>query len=73
MLTKALLVLALSIRVLALPSTSKELTKRASHPWIGSFEDNDTFCENGVFDNTPRPELKIGCNEFNSTTQRIGP
>ena len=75
MLFKALLVLALGMRIFALPSTSNELTKRNSWPWIGSFQDNDTFCENGVInpgDIFERPELRMGCFEINRTTQRIG-
>lgn len=70
MLTKTVLLLALSIASLALPSTNESLEKRESKGWVGSFADGDTECINHIGN---RPELGIGgCYDLDPTASRIG-
>lgn len=77
MFTKALLLLALSLTTLSLPTTNESLEKRSTKAWIGCFEETDEYCQNGVFNNAhPRPKLggmnDEDCLEFTPTTQRFG-
>lgn len=77
MFTKALLLLALSLTTLSLPTTNESLEKRSTKAWIGCFEETDEYCQNGVF-NDAHPRPKLGgmnyedCLEFTPTTQRFG-
>lgn len=72
MLTQALLLLALSIPTLSLPSPNDNLHKRDTNAWIGAFSDTDVECQSGVV-NTNRPEMRIGkCVVFAPATQNVG-
>ena len=46
MLLVSLLLLALGVRTLSLPSTDTALEKRKSYPWIASFDAGDAKCSN---------------------------
>ena len=73
MLTKALVLLALSITTLSLPTTNESLEKRASFPWIGYFDLADTYCQNPPISRAKLEDvLHATCASFESTTQRIG-
>ena len=74
MFNKALLLLALSVKTLSLPSTNEALQKRDTRPWIGCFETADRYCQHGNF-GVPgsRPHWGLGgCDPFTVTLPRIG-
>ena len=70
MFAKALLLLALSLTTLSIPTTTESLNKRETYGWIGSYDDDDTYCQNGV--KGIRPKMETACVTFDPTTQRIG-
>lgn len=73
MFTKSLLLLllALSITALSLPSAKEDLEKRWSNPWIGSFPSDDGSCDNKNLQGS-RPEWTRACVAFQATTDRVG-
>lgn len=73
MFTKSLLLLllALSITALSLPSAKEDLEKRWSNPWIGSFPSDDGSCNDKNLEGS-RPEWTRACVAFTATTDRVG-
>ena len=72
MLTQVLLILALSITALSLPSPNENLSKRDRYAWIGSFSDTDVDCQGNAV-NGDRLQMRIGeCVPFTPAGQNVG-
>lgn len=75
MFIKPLLLLALSVKALSLPTTDEALEKRDDGAWIGSFEDADTTCSNSsnFMNSWPTYPLSDGvCVQFSPQDYTVG-